>query len=86
MGEGTFLGFLKGYPSYTVGYVSSGTGFAGIFGTVTLLVLGGLNVSQQAIFLLATPTVCIYFASFYWLNKQKKMYPFVQVDESAPIE
>lgn len=39
MGEATFLGFLKGYPSHTVGYVSSGTGFAGISGTSTLLIL-----------------------------------------------
>lgn len=39
MGEATFLGFLKGFPSHTVGYVSSGTGFAGISGTGTLLVL-----------------------------------------------
>jgi hypothetical protein len=39
MGEATFLGFLKGYPSHTVGYVSSGTGFAGISGTLTLLIL-----------------------------------------------
>ena len=39
MGEATFLGFLKGYPSHTVGFVSSGTGFAGISGTSTLLIL-----------------------------------------------
>ena len=39
MGEATFLGFLKGFPSYTVGYVSSGTGFAGISGTFSLLAL-----------------------------------------------
>ena len=39
MGEATFLGFLKGFPSHTVGYVSSGTGFAGISGTGTLLIL-----------------------------------------------
>lgn len=31
LGEATFLGFLKGYPSHTVGYVSCGTGFAGLF-------------------------------------------------------
>ena len=37
LGEATFLGFLNGYPSHTVGYVSSGTGFAGLFGTGTLL-------------------------------------------------
>lgn len=64
MGEATFLGFLKGFPSKTVGYVSSGTGFAGIFGTLSLLVLQGINLSNQAIFLIATPTVFIYFAAF----------------------
>lgn len=37
LGEATFLGFLKEYPSHTVGYVSSGTGFAGIFGSGTYL-------------------------------------------------
>lgn len=80
MGEGTFLGFLKGFPSHTVGYVSSGTGFAGIFGTLTLLTLQALNLSNTAIFLLATPTVCIYFASFSWLNTKKKKHYFFQVD------
>lgn len=46
MGEATFLGFLKGYPSHTVGYVSSGTGFAGIFGTLTLITLQSINLSN----------------------------------------
>ena len=40
MGEATFLGFLKGFPTELVGDVSSGTGFAGISGTLTLLILG----------------------------------------------
>jgi len=39
LGEATFLGFLKGFPGHMVGYVSSGTGFAGLSGTGTLLVL-----------------------------------------------
>ena len=39
MGEATNLGFLKGFPSHTVGFFSSGTGFAGISGTSTLLIL-----------------------------------------------
>ena len=83
MGEATFLGFLKGFPSHTVGYVSSGTGFAGIFGTLTLLVLQSINLSNQAIFILATPTVCIYFGAFSWLNKQKKSYRFIQDDDAG---
>ena len=34
MGEATFLGFLNGFPSFLVGFVSSGTGFAGISANV----------------------------------------------------
>lgn len=71
MGEATFLGFLKGYPSPTVGYVSSGTGFAGISGTVTLLLLKGAGLANQYIFIIAIPTIFIYFFAFRWLNIQK---------------
>ena len=39
LGESTTLGFLKGFPSECVGFFSSGTGFAGIFGTSLLLIL-----------------------------------------------
>jgi hypothetical protein len=68
MGEATFLGFLKGYPAHTVGYVSSGTGFAGLSGTMTLLILKGLGLDDQYIFVLAIPTIFIYFSAFQWLN------------------
>jgi hypothetical protein len=37
-GEATFLGFIKEFPTHMVGYVSSGTGFAGIMGTLLLLI------------------------------------------------
>jgi len=46
LGEATFLGFLNGFPGHLVGYVSCGTGFAGLSGTGTLLLLKGLNVSM----------------------------------------
>ena len=39
LGEATFLGFLKGFPGHLVGFVSSGTGFAGLSGTGMLLLL-----------------------------------------------
>ena len=76
MGEATFLGFLKGFPPHLVGYVSSGTGFAGISGTSILLILGGIGFSNTAIFLTVAPTMLIYFAAFYWLNRQKKQHVF----------
>jgi len=78
MGEATFLGFLKGYPSHTVGYVSSGTGFAGISGTVTLLALKGIGLKNQWIYLIAIPTIFVYYSSFQWLNRKKKRYPFIE--------
>ena len=78
MGEATFLGFLKGYPSHTVGFVSSGTGFAGISGTVTLLVLKGIGLANQYIFIIALPTIIVYYISFQWLNRKKKRYPFIE--------
>jgi hypothetical protein len=78
MGEGTFLGFLKGFPSHTVGYVSSGTGFAGISGSLTILFLQSLDMSNKFIFMVATPTVCVYFAAWQWLNIQKRKYRFFQ--------
>jgi len=46
MGEATFLGFTKGFPHHVVGFVSSGTGFAGISGTCTLLLLQGIGLSN----------------------------------------
>ena len=83
LGEATFLGFLKGFPGHLVGFVSSGTGFAGLSGTGTLLLLQGpANFSNQAIFLLATPTILVYYLAFAWLNRQKNMYSFIR--EGAP--
>jgi hypothetical protein len=38
-GEATFLGYLKGFPSHLVGFVSRGTGFAGISANLILLSL-----------------------------------------------
>ena len=82
LGEATFLGLLNGFPGHLVGYVSSGTGFAGLSGTGTLLLLQGLHLSNQAIFLLATPTIIIYYIAFSWLNKQKNQYVFIRYNKN----
>ena len=77
MGEATFLSFINGFPSHMVGYVSSGTGFGGISGTASLLLLQSLGLSNQIIFLIVTPTYFLFFYSAYWLNQQKLMYPYI---------
>ena len=38
-------------------------------------------MSNQAIFLLATPTMLIYLISAIWLNRQKKKYKFIPEEE-----
>jgi hypothetical protein len=85
MGEATFLGYCSGFPGHVVGYVSSGTGCAGLTGTGGLLLLQAYGFSNSTIFLIASPSLLIYIASAFWLNNQKKLYPFVS-DESAPTE
>lgn len=49
-GEAVFLGFLKGFPSYMIGFVSTGTGGAGIFSTGSLLLSRFLGVSNSTLF------------------------------------
>ena len=72
-----FLGFLKGYPSELIGDVSTGTGFAGIFATGTLLGSKAIGISSQYLFFMEMPTIIIYFCAFKWLCDQKKLYKFV---------
>lgn len=72
LGESTILGFCKGFPSSYVGCFSSGTGFAGIFGSGLLLLLKGFGISLGEIFLFAMPFIVVYFYSFYYLHHTQK--------------
>ena len=76
-GEAMFLGFLKGFPSKTVGYISCGTGFAGIFATATLLICKAIPISNQAMCFMVCPTVFLYYYCFSWLVNQTKKYEYI---------
>jgi CLN3 protein len=76
-GESTTLGFCKGFPSEVVGYFGSGTGFAGVFGSGTILLLQSLNLSNGQIFFIISPSVIPYFLSFWWINRMKARHPYV---------
>jgi len=39
LGELTVLGFLKNFPPETVGYFTSGTGFAAVCGSGSLIII-----------------------------------------------
>lgn len=60
-----------------IGYFSSGTGFAGIFGTSLLIILAAMKVPDWITYLIGVPTVIPYFYAFYWLDKQSKLYKFI---------
>jgi battenin len=76
-GESTTLGFCKGFPSSVVGYFGSGTGFAGVFGSGTILILQSAGLSNGVIFFIIMPTVIPYFIAFWWINGMKAKYPYV---------
>lgn len=77
LGESTTLGYCKGFPSNVVGFFSSGTGFAGIFGSGIILLLKGAGLDDAYIFLIVGPTVVPYFLSFLWLHKTKLKHHYI---------
>ena len=76
-GEAVFLGFLKGFPSEMLGDVSTGTGFAGILATFTLVGARAAKLSNQALLLIEAPTAFAYFYCFKWLDVQTRKYRHV---------
>uniref|UniRef100_A0A7S3CKN5 Battenin n=1 Tax=Strombidium rassoulzadegani TaxID=1082188 RepID=A0A7S3CKN5_9SPIT len=68
VGEASFLGFLKQYPSHFVGFASSGTGFAGIAGTLLILFLNqAMAIDYAWIYLWTAPLFALFIVSFNWL-------------------
>lgn len=86
LGESVNLGFLKTFPGNTIGYYGSGTGMAGITGALIFIALKPLGLSDGAIYLVAAPTAIPYVLCFLWLNKQKKIYPYVPDKEEVCID
>lgn len=70
-GESVALCYLKLFPSQLVGAWSSGTGFAGVGGTLifAFFILPGINMTNQAIFAIVSPLVLIYLAIFFFVIK-----------------
>lgn len=82
VGEATFLGFCNLYPKYVVGYVSQGTGIAGLSGVLVNLVLQSLGVPLWLTFLLLLPTPLIYQKCAHWLRLQTQKYPLASAKVS----
>ena len=76
--ESTVLGFMKGFPSRLVAPFSTGTGFAGIFGSGILLILKLFFQKDGYIFAIVSPIILIYLFCIFWLQRMKSKYKFNQ--------
>eukprot|EP01084_Bolivina_argentea_P299110 515565_1 len=67
--ENVIVGFLKLFPPKLSGAWSSGTGFAGLFGSFFYLLFSSiLGVENQTIYLLISPSMLLYFIAFILMN------------------
>jgi hypothetical protein len=63
-----------------IGYFSSGTGFAGIFGSGLLIIMKAVKCPDWVTYMCGVPTIIPYFYAFYWLDKQAKTYKFIPTE------
>jgi battenin len=64
------LGYLKEFDSSMTGAWSSGTGMAGVGGSLFYIaVYSGIGLSNQAVFLILLPTVLVYWITFKYISR-----------------
>lgn len=64
-GESVILSYLKGFDSELTGAWSSGTGMAGVGGSLSYILLGSAaGLSNETVFLLLIPTAVAYWMAF----------------------
>eukprot|EP01113_Clastostelium_recurvatum_P040021 TRINITY_DN6178_c0_g1_i4.p1 TRINITY_DN6178_c0_g1~~TRINITY_DN6178_c0_g1_i4.p1 ORF type:complete len:443 (-),score=104.66 TRINITY_DN6178_c0_g1_i4:40-1341(-) len=67
-GESVLLGYMKGYPSEIVNGWSSGTGMAGVAGSMSYILLSGvIQLSNRDIFIILLPLCVVYCVVFLWM-------------------
>lgn len=60
---------MKTFPGNSMGYYSSGTGFAGITGSLIFIALTPLGLSDAVIYCIVLPTAIPYILCFLWLDR-----------------
>ena len=71
-GEAVMLGFLKAFPSELVVGFSSGTGFAGVGGTLLWVAYRAGNVADFIVYLSVLPLLILYVGCLIYLNRVRK--------------
>ena len=76
-GSITILGFIKGFdPDIVVGF-SSGTGFAGVFGSIYYEIMDLFHFNEYESFSFLIFGFIIYFLIFIWFIRLKKHFDFL---------
>jgi battenin len=80
LGESVILGLMHEFDPKLTGAWSSGTGMAGIGGTLFYLALySGAGLSNEVVFLLLLPSMAIYLFTFRWVlstaEQHKQLLP-----------
>lgn len=83
LSESTVLGYMKGFPSRLVAPFSTGTGFAGIFGSGVLLVLKIFFEKDGYIFAIVSPIIIVYLACIFYLRRQKRRFRFDMIEDQS---
>ena len=70
LGESVLLGFLREFDPALMGAWSSGTGMAGILGTLSyLLMYSVIGLSNRTIFISLLPFTLVYWAAFRYVSR-----------------
>lgn len=80
-GEAVMLGFLKAFPSELVGGWSSGTGFAGVGGTLLWVAYRAGKVPTFIVYLSVLPLFVLYLGSLFYLNSVRKRFTAPKKDK-----
>ncbi|GAM25239.1 hypothetical protein SAMD00019534_084140, partial [Acytostelium subglobosum LB1] len=85
-GESVLLVYLKQFPSEMVNGWSSGTGVAGVSGSLFYIALSGLaHLENQTIFLIILPTIAIYGLLFFLGIKIPRTKTDALLSEDTPL-
>ena len=80
-GEAVMLGFLKSFPSELVTGWGSGTGFAGVGGTLLWVAYRAGKVPTFIVYLSVLPLFALYLGSLFYLNSVRKRFANVKKEK-----
>lgn len=84
--ESVYLGYFGLYPPSYVGGWSSGTGFAGVFGSAYYLLLSAAGLADMWIFLTQIPFVVLYWIAHFFVFSKPTAAHVIDAVQSEEAE